>query len=260
MTTYTYSKLGTNGAAGNQLWQIAGTIGIAEKAKAKIAFPDWYYKKYFYMPDEYFLPPDPHEDVIDLSPDYLQDIGLWNDSDTVREVLSFSMHSWELVYDKYVDVLSEDIDLIAVHVRRGNNVQLPDHHPVLPVEYFEQALDVVGDGQVVVFSDDIGWCKKQSLFDDAYFATGNDPSVNVYDLTGPAPLSLDTVMTDLAFMAQCDKHVISNSSFSWWGAYLAYGLKVVFPGRWYGPKLKHINTSVMFPAYWTRMDLPQWHA
>lgn len=245
---YTYSNLGTNGAAGNQLWEIAGTVGAAERNGGMVRLPDWYYRKYFNIPDKYFEPFT--GESVDLSPDYCQDMTLW-DHNTISEIFSFSGLAWHEVLKRHNDVLLKDEELAAVHVRRGNNLQLPDHHPVCSLDYFEEALySLENVDTVVVFSDDIEWCKKQNLFKDAYFAEGNDPSVNIYDLTGPAPLSLDSVMIDLAFMAQCERHVISNSSFSWWGAYLAYGYETIYPKRWYGKALQHVDISNMFPDNW----------
>ena len=46
----TYRQLGRNGQLGNQLWQIAGTIGIAYKAGDMAAFPFWRYRSYFSVP------------------------------------------------------------------------------------------------------------------------------------------------------------------------------------------------------------------
>lgn len=254
MTVYTYSKLGNNGAAGNQLWEIAGTIGTAIEECGSVRLPEWYYKKYFTIPESYFDPIPQGEEVVDLAPDYLQDLRLWFGCDEVHEALTFSMYSWERIYRLYEQVMLLDTELIAVHVRRGNNLQLPNHHPVCSLDYFEEALDMMGEGQVFVFSDDLDWCKSQSLFKDAVFAEGNDPKVDVSQLTGAEPLFLDSVMTDLAMMAQCDKHIISNSSFSWWGAYLSYSSEIIYPARWYGPALQHINTSVMFPKNWKKLD------
>ncbi len=36
-------------------------------------------------------------------------------------------------------------------------------------------------------------------------------------------------------MSRCKNHIIANSSFSWWGAYLSENLKVVCPAKWFGP-------------------------
>ena len=58
-------------------------------------------------------------------------------------------------------------------------------------------------------------------------------------------VSKNNMATDLAIMTSCEYGVVSNSSFSWWGAYLMKSRKkVIFPKYWYGWKHKtesHIN-------------------
>lgn len=256
---YTYSRLGTHGAAGNQLWEIAGTVGTALTNNAQVRLPDWPYKKYFSIPDSVFGPMPEGAQPIDLYPDYLQDLKHWGDSEsTITDWLTFSDYMWEQLFKNYGDILNIQQELTSVHVRRANNLKLPDHHPVCPITYFEKALDQLKPSQVVVFSDDLEWCRKQNLFKDAYFAKGNDPSIDTNLLTNAEPLFLDSVMLDLGLMGQCDQHVISNSSFSWWGAYLSYAPDVIYPARWYGPALKHIDISGMFPRFWQRLDLEKW--
>jgi len=50
----------------------------------------------------------------------------------------------------------------------------------------------------------------------------------------------------LALMRSCKSHVIANSTFSWWGAYLAGRDVVVYPARWLGG----IDTRDLFPPHW----------
>ena len=68
-----------------------------------------------------------------------------------------------------------------------------------------------------VFSDDIEWCKKQGIFNNCNFCDEN--SDEIYNLN---------------MMASCVGHIIANSSFSWWGAWLStHNGKVVAPKAWY---------------------------
>ncbi len=88
------------------------------------------------------------------------------------------------------------------------------NHNNLGLDYYEEALTHFdGDRNVVVFSDDPDWCKEQSLFDDDRFlvAEGNINYV------------------DMCLMSLCNAHIIANSSFSWWGAWLANTGKVIAP-------------------------------
>lgn len=130
---------------------------------------------------------------------------------------------------------------VSMHVRRGDYVGLPDHHPLCSDEYYRGALDViesrVGKARVVIFSDDIEWCRTAFTGPRFRFSEGNDHA------------------TDLALMAQCDHHVIANSSYSWWGAWLSPNEKklVVAPRIWRGPKAKDPEAVDQTPADWLRM-------
>lgn len=245
---FTYRNLGTHGALGNQLWEIASTIGIAKKMGAEVALPRWGYEPYFCIPKEFFTDDPPLE--CDLSGNYLQDYRYFhNFAPLVRAWFSGSAETYEEINSIFSDQFAE---YTAVHVRRANNLQLPDHHPVQPVEYFEQGLDILGNPKnIIVFSDDLEWCKQQSIFKDAFFGFGNDPSINIYDLTGAQPLTLKSAAYDLIAMSLCDKFVISNSTFSWWSAYIADSELVIYPNNWYGPLVSADATLMTEGLGWT---------
>jgi len=56
----------------------------------------------------------------------------------------------------------------------------------------------------------------------------------------------------LLLMSCCQHHIIANSSFSWWGAYINdYPKKIIcYPERWFGPLNQHLDTKDMFPSNW----------
>lgn len=130
---------------------------------------------------------------------------------------------------------------VSMHVRRGDYVALPDHHPLCGEEYYHAALETiesqVGPARVVVFSDDIDWCRGAFTGRRFRFSEGNDEA------------------TDLALMASCDHHVIANSSFSWWGAWLNPSAKklVIAPRLWRGVKAKDPEAPDQTPPDWLRM-------
>lgn len=248
---YSYQRLGTWGALGNQLFEIAGTIGEAVRDKANVSFPSWDYQPYFSVPEMFFTGQIGDKD---FSGDYLQNLNHFSHVDnTIRSFFEPSALSKEYINTRYADILSVN-NKTAVHVRRANNVGLPMHHPVCSLDYFEKCIDEVGDTQLVVFSDDLGWCKSQSLFKDAYFAEGNPDHIDVMSLTNGFPLSLSSVAFDLFLMTEMDKHIISNSTFSWWGAYLAESSKVLYPMPWYGPAIDIDVEGTMIPSDWIRIE------
>lgn len=244
---YTFSRLGFHGALGNVLWQLAGVIGEAERNKVRCFFPDNFYRHYLSIPDYYFESKD--GEVIDWWPDYMQDLNHFKHCEVlIREYFSPSDHMMELLTEHFPWDTNEGTT-ISVHVRRGNNLGLPNHHPVPTLDYFEEALDHFNYDNLLVCSDDLDWCRKQNIFKDALFGVGTPPGVDISRLTDGEPLPNEQAIIDMFMMKFCDGHVISNSSLSWWSAWLGDG-PVVYPRRWYGEAYRNIDTSVMFPLDW----------
>jgi hypothetical protein len=110
----------------------------------------------------------------------------------------------------------EKTNSVSLHVRRGDYLNNPNHL-VLPLEYYMKALRVISvicsDIKIFVFSDDIEWCKLN--FSNATFV-----EINPY--------------LELELMSLCKHNIISNSTFSWWAAYLNSNpdKKVIAPKRW----------------------------
>lgn len=114
-------------------------------------------------------------------------------------------------------LFSKPIDMVAIHVRRGDYVGHFFYVDLMETQYYEKAMALFPDSDFVVFSDDIEWCKQQEVFKDCEFSHG-------------------TEIEDMNNMASCIGHIIANSSFSWWAAYIApYTKKVVAPSvdNWY---------------------------
>lgn len=122
-------------------------------------------------------------------------------------------------------------ETISVHVRRSDYVQLSDTHPVQTIDYYRKALAEFNENAtLVVFSDDIAWCKQQSVFHDWN---------NVHFMEPRPELSneLNSVI-DLYAMAKCTHNIICNSSFSWWGSYLNTNesKRIIAPAKWFAQK------------------------
>jgi len=127
-----------------------------------------------------------------------------------------------------------DAEFVSVHVRRGDYLQFSHAHPPCSVEYYKKSLDYFRDDKYkfLVFSDDIGWCK--DIFGSKFIFMEGRPDY-----------------IDLSLMAQCDHHIIANSSFSWWGAWLGRNSsqKVIAPRTWFGKTVKH-NTRDLYATGW----------
>lgn len=138
---------------------------------------------------------------------------------------------------------------VALHVRRGDYITLASAaslHGALGLPYYEAALQRVREqvqgARYFVFSDDIAWCRER-------LPLGAAEAVYVGHNTGA------DAWQDLLLMSSCRHHIIANSSFSWWGAWLAdqrYGASghvVIAPARWFAG-LPSEDPSDRFPAHW----------
>lgn len=124
------------------------------------------------------------------------------------------------------------IDQVAVHVRRGDYVGNPFYVDLTQTPYYVDAMAKFPEASFLVFSDDIEWCKKQEVFKGCDFSEGN------------------TELEDLNLMAGCKGHIIANSSFSWWGAYISpFTTKVVAPKEWYADEVERTTC----PPDWIRL-------
>ena len=126
-----------------------------------------------------------------------------------------------------------DEDMISLHIRRGDYVVNPNH-PTQPMSYYKDALDMLPELPVVVFSDDSEWCKEQELFSSDRFMIAEGNSTDC----------------DLCLMSLCKYHIIANSSYSWWGAWLAKSEKVIAPKQWFGGDCLHKETKDMYCKNW----------
>ena len=129
--------------------------------------------------------------------------------------------------EKYSDIIFENT--CSIHVRRGNYVERQNFHPLQSIEYYKQAISIIGNQTLfLIFSDDIEWCKSNLDFiENKIFISGN----------------LD--YQDLYLMSMCNHNIIANSSFSWWGAWLNNNnnKKIIYPSFWFnnGPDSSEIG-------------------
>jgi hypothetical protein len=150
----------------------------------------------------------------------------------LREQFSFKNH----IVEECNDIIEECFDNpIALHIRRGDFLINSGNHYNQSLDYYEKALSKFDSKrQVVIFSDDPQWCVEQKLFESDRFivSSGNDPYVDLY------------------LMTQCSDFIIANSTFSWWGAWLADKGRVIAPKKWFGPNNSHLNTKDLYPEHW----------
>ena len=209
----TFSKLGQYGGLGNQLFQIASTIGIAKNNNVPFGFPFWKdYQEYFAnrLPiltnvnrvitiihngnfyKEFKLNPKVNYDL----QGYFQSWKYFEHcKDTVDRFFYIDIPSW---------VTSQNKEYVSIHIRRGDYIHLSHIHTNLSeTDYYRKAISYFDSNQKFqVYSDDIDWCKEN-------FKGQNFTYVEI-----------DKDVKDLHSMSTCSSNIIANSSFSWWAAYL----------------------------------------
>lgn len=135
---------------------------------------------------------------------------------------------------------------VSVHVRRGDYVSVQKNKAIFgscEPEWYKRATAIASDGMAdpvfFVFSDDIPWAMQH------------------LELRGTAvwvePLPGGRDAEDLHLMAACRSHVIANSSFSWWGAWLdsRREARVVAPSRWFSTDA--LDARDIVPMRWIRL-------
>lgn len=113
---------------------------------------------------------------------------------------------------------------VSVHIRRGDYVQQQAFFGLCDEAYYHQSIDLmrqkVGNPSFVFFSDDMSWVRDKFYEKDAVYVDWN--------------LGKES-WQDMYLMTLCRHHIIANSSFSWWGAWLNPNKDkvVVAPRQWF---------------------------
>jgi hypothetical protein len=128
--------------------------------------------------------------------------------------------------------------LVSVHLRRTDYLASAATGQVhgLGEDYYGPAMARFGPNvDFLLFSDDLAWCRDNMRGDNIFYCG-----------TGRA-------LDDLLRMSLCDHHIIANSTFSWWAAWLNRKASkiVIAPRRWFGPTSPHHDeTSDLLPSGW----------
>ena len=273
--TVTFAKIGEYGRLGNQLFQIAATIGIAEahsyswgfyenldrSAAGRLFALSGQLRKqrvtvdYEEQQGTYYdvsLPNIRGSGVLSLA-GYFQDRRYFEHSrDTLRQYLQLPKELVEVVRGAVPEIESDFS--IALHVRRGDYVKLQALYNVLDVNYYIRALDLVKTriDNIIIVSDDISWCKEH--------LESRLPHKLVYS-------PFQDHLQDFVLLHLARTLVIANSSFSWWAAFLKHinrrrafkheEVRVFAPAVWYNQSgaFAHLNSDGFLPDEWVRVKV-----
>lgn len=137
---------------------------------------------------------------------------------------------------------------VSLHIRRGNFVSIDfvnKVHGVCSIDYYQNAVNLISkkisNPVFYIFSDDIPWAKQSlSLNFETVFVDINDAK---------------TDYEDLRLMSTCKHHILANSTFSWWGAWLNPSKEkvVIAPKIWFADEKLNGETADLIPDEWIRI-------
>jgi len=148
------------------------------------------------------------------------------------EILDIAIRNIETIQE------NESYPIISLHVRRGDYLQVSSLN--LTLDYYNEAISIFLERfpyfKVLVFSDDIEWCKQYIVGENVFYSENNSNYV------------------DMCMMTLCDHNIIANSTFSWWGAYLNQNPDkiVVCPTDYIGPsdQANQFMNKNYYPKEW----------
>lgn len=226
------------GRAGNQMFTISSTIGIAVKNNQPFAFPEWINRDNALFggnPDrmaDYFVNPLPqlpeglHFTDIPYHweyRDYNIPDGNWNICSHLQDPRYFE-HCMPLIrhYFRMKDE-PEQSDCVAIHYRAGDYINDPAaYHPRCSKDYYEHAVRLFPEGTKFYLFSDAKYSELQSIF-----------PMEIMDDTR---IHHKSYLEDFAMMKRCKSFITANSSFSLFAAILGEhpDKKIVCPRRWFG--------------------------
>jgi hypothetical protein len=177
-----------------------------------------------------------------IFPGYFQSESFFN-PEKIKDMAIKDSHIEEA--RKLTGNISGEHNKIFVHVRRGDYLTCDFHglgDVTLPVSYYLKQVD---------------WFKKNVSNPFFVFLTNDASYVDAnFSDVGPKIISNGSLYVDLAIMTLCDGAILSNSSFSWWGAYfMQKRTKVFAPRYWLGFKKKIEIPTGIFPAFAEAVDV-----
>jgi hypothetical protein len=180
----------------------------------------------YWQNEKYFLP---HEPII-------------------REQFRFPSHSLDTQNLIYLDDIRSSSVAISVHVRRGDylNSEVQKVHGICSKEYYVKSihrmLAFYPSAKFYFFSDDLNWINKElTQYVSQYTLVEGNTGVKSW--------------VDLFLMSSCQHHIIANSSFSWWGAWLNpdKNKKVIAPMNWFHDEKLQAQAIGICPENWERI-------
>ena len=138
------------------------------------------------------------------------------------------------ICDSYFRQTFSHTKVLSLHIRRTDYLNSSVLNQ-LDLNYYKKALQYFDESiPVLVFSDDINWCESQEIFRNDRFII----------------IKSNNTYIDLCLMSLCDYHIIANSSFSWWGSWLAKSKKTICPKDWFSLNYSYLDSDGLRLTNW----------
>ncbi len=181
------------------------------------------------------------------SPKYFED-----SKTTIFNMIHLKKQQEEIKQKFHIDFFQSTISL---HFRIGDYKHIQQHHPVMKLEYYINALDALirdtqkGDWNVLCFFEKQNKEEVQNHIQNlkAQFSNLTFTEIN-HGFED---------WVQLLVMSLCQHNIIANSSFSWWGAYMNENEnknRVYYPSTWFGPAQDDKNTEDLFLKRWNKIN------
>ena len=143
----------------------------------------------------------------------------------------------------------------AMHFRLGDYKEQQYKHPVMPLEFYKNALEYIlekTNKKMYVLWSCHNPDKKEVQEEYILKLSSVFPEITFQELP-----SSDSEYEELLLMSLCDHFIIANSTFSWWSAYLCKNKNkiICYPKTWFGHSVNNSitneeNRKRMFPSTW----------
>jgi len=166
-----------------------------------------------------------------------------------------------IINEKFSNILTNYKNITSLHFRMGDYIEKQNHHPIIPVKYYEKALyrlicdtNMKDDWTILYF------CEESDIVhvnEQINYLKQNEKFINFTFINIPFCLNVND-WEQLIIMSLCQNNIIANSTFSWWGAYLNNKIEnhnVYYPNIWFGPDSVGNNTKDLFPSEWTQINI-----
>lgn len=178
-------------------------------------------------------------------------LGYWQSfrfADEIESDLRAELRLRESAQGKNLDVLERIKDSerpISIHIRRGDSILVAEGKVVLSMSYYERAIryfqSLYSAPTFFVFSDDIDFARRNLPTDVPMVFVDHNDDFSAHE--------------DLRLMSSCRDHIIANSTFSWWGAWLnpCSEKVVIAPKQWFLEEASEFADSL--PRGWVFLDV-----